>query len=125
MTSWTPDELNEIGAADELRIASRRGDGSLRSPVPIWVVRVGDGVFVRGARGAATGWNRHARDAGAGHVTAGSVDRDTVFEPADPALADAITDAYEAKYAPKHPRQYVDPVVGPDAVPTALRIVPA
>ena len=39
---WTSDELTKIGTAEELRIASLRRDGTLRKPVIIWVVRVGD-----------------------------------------------------------------------------------
>ncbi len=47
MTAWTSDELNEIGKAEELQIASCRRDGTLRHPVTIWVVRVGDDFYVR------------------------------------------------------------------------------
>ena len=32
MTGWTSDELARIGTAEELRIASRRRDGTLRNP---------------------------------------------------------------------------------------------
>lgn len=39
MTTWTDDELAKIGGAEELEIAPWRSDGSLRRPVPIWVVR--------------------------------------------------------------------------------------
>ena len=42
MTTWTNDELNKIGTAEELKIASLRADGTLRKPVIIWVVRFGD-----------------------------------------------------------------------------------
>jgi hypothetical protein len=43
MSEWTGDEPGRIGAAEELRIAPRRRDGSLRTPpVTIWVVRVSD-----------------------------------------------------------------------------------
>ena len=41
MSGWTADELTRIGRADELRIASRRADGSLRPFITIWVVRDG------------------------------------------------------------------------------------
>jgi hypothetical protein len=51
MTTWTDDELNAIDGADEMEIASLRRDGSMRKPVIIWVVRVGDRVFVRSAYG--------------------------------------------------------------------------
>jgi hypothetical protein len=42
MTEWTSDELSKIGAAEELQIESVRRDGTLRTPVTIWVVRHGD-----------------------------------------------------------------------------------
>ena len=41
MATWTHDELDEIGAADELDLASMRHDGTLRRPVTMWVVRDG------------------------------------------------------------------------------------
>ena len=41
-TTWTPDELDRIGAAEELRLTSRRPDGSLRPYVTMWVVRAGE-----------------------------------------------------------------------------------
>ena len=41
MTAWTSDELNKIGEAEELKIASLRRYGALRNSVIIWVVRVG------------------------------------------------------------------------------------
>ncbi|GAA2082485.1 hypothetical protein GCM10009840_18390 [Pseudolysinimonas kribbensis] len=124
--TWSPAELTEIDTEDELRIASRRVDGSLRREVIIWMVRVGDDMFVRAAHGPETGWNRRAHEAGAGHVRIGTaVDRDVLFEPADPALAGAVSDAFEAKYDGRHPREDVDPVVSAESLPTTLRIVPA
>jgi predicted oxidoreductase len=42
MTAWTSVELNKIGQTEELQIASLRSDGTLRKPVIIWVVRLGD-----------------------------------------------------------------------------------
>lgn len=32
MTAWTADELDRIGAAEELQLASLRDDGTLPSP---------------------------------------------------------------------------------------------
>ncbi len=51
MTAWTKDELNKIETAEELQIASLRRDDTLRHPVTIWVVRVGDGLYVRPIHG--------------------------------------------------------------------------
>src|SRR5207245_4037289 len=47
MTAWTNDELEKIGAADEVQLASRRADGTLREPVTIWVVRRSEDLYVR------------------------------------------------------------------------------
>jgi len=51
MTMWTSDELNKIGRAEELQIASLRRDGTLRKPLPIWVIRVDDDLYVRSMNG--------------------------------------------------------------------------
>jgi hypothetical protein len=34
MAAWTSDELDKIGAADELEFASAKRAGTLRKPVP-------------------------------------------------------------------------------------------
>ena len=51
MTMWTSDQLNKFGRAEELQIASLRRDGTLRKPPPIWVIRVGDDLYVRSMNG--------------------------------------------------------------------------
>ena len=58
MTTWTSDELNKIGRAEELQIASLRRDGTLQKPVIIWVVRVGDDLYVRPIHGRTSAWFR-------------------------------------------------------------------
>jgi hypothetical protein len=65
------DELDRIGGAEELQIAARRRDGSLRPPVPIWSVRVDDELFVRSWRGAGGSWYRTAAATHEGHISAG------------------------------------------------------
>jgi hypothetical protein len=47
MSTWMREELDTIGAADEVDIAARRPDGTLRPYATIWVVRVGDRLYVR------------------------------------------------------------------------------
>ncbi len=42
MKAWTNEELKKIEKADELNLSSLRKDGTYRSPVIMWVVRVGD-----------------------------------------------------------------------------------
>jgi hypothetical protein len=123
MNAWNPDELDRIGRADELQIASRRHDGSLPPYVTIWVVRVGDDLYVRSAYGPDSGWYRHARASGEGRIRASGVERDVTFELAEPQVAGTLTAAYHTKYD-SHGAAVVDPVVSPEAEQLTLRLVP-
>jgi hypothetical protein len=51
MTTWTSDELSKIGDSDELGLSSLRHDGTPRTPVTVWVVRVDNDLYVRSANG--------------------------------------------------------------------------
>jgi hypothetical protein len=99
MTAWTTDELDRIGEADELSITTARPDGSLRSWVPIWVVRAGDELYVRSYRGADSAWYRHATQDGAARIRAAGVERDVTVEHPERNTQSAVDDAYQAKYA--------------------------
>ena len=121
--AWTDDELTRIGDADELQIASRRSDGSLRKFVPIWVVRHGDSIYVRAAYGPETGWYRHARAAGEGRIRAGGIERDVGFEDAGSDLDDELHHAFHTKYD-RYGERMVAPVVSDESARLTLRIVP-
>jgi hypothetical protein len=77
--SWTAGELATFGRTEELELATLRDDGSLRPYVTIWVVRAGDELYVRSARGPAGGWYVRALRSGAGRIRAGGLERDVVF----------------------------------------------
>ena len=47
MGAWNETELSTVAGAEELDLASMRPDGTLRRPVTMWVVSVGDDVYVR------------------------------------------------------------------------------
>jgi hypothetical protein len=47
VTAWPADQLDRIGGVQETGLASRRPDGSPRPYVTMWVVRAGDGLYVR------------------------------------------------------------------------------
>jgi hypothetical protein len=99
VTTWTPHALEHLAAADELHIAPRRSDGSLRKPTTIWVVTDGDQVFVRSWRGTDGAWWKTARTTGTGHISVGRIDTDVSFTPVtDPAANDRVDGAYRAKY---------------------------
>src|SRR5919201_94281 len=122
MRDWTAEELDRIGAADELQIAALRPDGSLRPWTTIWVVRVGDDLYVRSRRGRDGGWFRSVLRRPEGRIRAGGLTRDVAFPEPDDADHAAIDQAYRTKYA-RYAGRYVDPMVSPDATAATLRLV--
>ena len=123
MARWTSEELDKIGSADELEIASLRLDGTLRRPVTIWVVRHDDGLYVRSGYGRTAAWFRGTQVRREGRIKAGGVERDVAFEDVDHALDDQIDAAYRSKYR-RYGAQYVDLVVAPEARTTTLKLAP-
>jgi hypothetical protein len=122
MADWTTEELGKIDAADELEIAARGPDGTLRPYVTIWVVRVGDDLFVRSFRGREGAWFRSVLRWPEGRIRAGGVERDVTFAEPGNAGRDAIDQAYRAKYASRYARNIVDPMVSPGAAAATLRL---
>ena len=122
-TTWTSEELSRIGDAEELRIASTRTDGTLRPFVIIWVVRVGDDLYVRSAYGSDNPWFVRAKASGTGRITAGGIEKDVVFAEADASIHEEIDAAYHAKYDRFGPA-IVGTVVGPQTVETTIRLEP-
>jgi hypothetical protein len=122
MPRWTNDELDKIGAAEELQIASVRPDGTLRSPVTIWVVRHGDDLYVRSVNGRTSSWFRGVQGRHQGHIRAGGVDKDVSFVETDD-VNDALDSAYRAKYH-RYAESIVDPITSPAARAATLKLVP-
>jgi len=123
MTDWTGEELSSIASADELRLASRRRDGSLRRPVTMWVVRHGDGLYVRSVKGRTGAWFRGTRARHEGHIRAGGVDKDVYFADAEDGITDQLDAAYRSKYR-RYPGSVVDTVVTPQARSATIKLVP-
>jgi hypothetical protein len=123
MTGWTSDELTKIEAADELEIASIRRDGTLRNLVTIWVVRLGDDLYVRSVNGRTGAWFRGTQVRHEGRIGAGGVEKDVTFVDADESVNDQIDDAYRSKY-----RRYAPSIVGsvltPEARSATINLVP-
>jgi hypothetical protein len=123
MSAWTSDELEKIAAADELQLASEQPDGTLRKPVTIWVVRLGDDVYVRSVNGRTSHWFRGTEDRHQGHVRAGGVDKDVRFVEAGDDVIDEIETAYRTKYQ-RYDASEVDPLFTPNARAATLELVP-
>jgi hypothetical protein len=126
MSGWEEADLEAVGSATELELATRRPDGSLSVFTTMWVVGLEGAAYVRSARGPGGAWYRRALRYGAGRVRAGGVERDVSLEqvPAhDMKLHLALDAAYHAKYDSYGPR-IVGTVVGPDAAAVTLRLDP-
>lgn len=121
MTRWASEELDAIGAADEIDVAARRADGTLRPFTTIWVVRVGDELYVRSYRGRAGAWYQAAWRRPDGRIRAGGLVREVAFEHAIDADESAVDAAYHAKYG-RYGAAYLDPMLAPAARETTLRL---
>jgi len=123
MTTWTNEELTKIGTAEELLIASLRSDGTLRKPVIIWVVRLGDDLYVRSVYGRTSAWFRGTQVRHAGRIQAGGVNKDVTFVDADPDINDQIDAAYRAKYR-RYAESIINSIVSPEARSATIKLVP-
>ena len=123
MPTWTNDELDRIGGADELEIASLQRNGTLTKPVTIWVVRLGADLYVRSYKGRAGSWFRAAQIRHEGRIRAGGVEKDVSFvDETDSDINDRIDSAYRTKYG-RYSSQYVDPMIAADARATTMKLV--
>jgi hypothetical protein len=66
--------------------------------VTIWVVRVGDDLYVRSWKGDHSAWFRSTQDRQAGHIKAGGVGKDVAFVTEADHLNDQIDAACRTKY---------------------------
>ncbi|HEU0165938.1 MAG TPA: DUF2255 family protein [Thermomicrobiales bacterium] len=123
MTAWNNDELTTIGTAEELRIASRRRDGTLRNPVTIWVVRHGDDLYVRSVNGRDAAWFRGTRVSHEGQIRAGGITREVTFVDSDGSLDDQIDAAFRTKYR-RYAARVIESIVSPNARAATLKLVP-
>ena len=123
MTTWTDDDLRRFGDAQEVRIAAMRRDSSLRSPVIVWVVRLGDDLYTRSVNSPDAAWFRGVQARHRGQLSAAGVVADVDFI----ASSDIdVDDQLDAEYARKYGR-YPGPVksiTSPAARSTTLKLVP-
>jgi hypothetical protein len=126
MTKWTSDEVNKIGAAKELQIASLRRDGTLRRPVTIWVVRLGDDLYVRSVNGRTAAWYRGTQVRHEGRIRAGGAEKDVTFvdiADTDRDIQNQIDAAYRIKYR-RYAPNIINSVLSPAARSATIKLVP-
>jgi len=120
---WTSDQLDKVGKAEELQIASIRRDGTLRKPVTVWVVRNGDDLYVRSVRGPSAHWFRGTQEKHEGRIRAGGVQQDVTFVDAGHDLDNEVDAAYRAKYR-RYAGNILNSVLTPEARSTTTKLVP-
>jgi hypothetical protein len=123
VNTWSDHDLRRFAGSTELQLASRRVDGTLRPYTTMWLVRVGDDLYVRSAGGPERPWYQHAISSGTGRIQAGGIEADVTFGQTASDAHEAIDAAYRAKYDRYGPR-IVGSVVGPDAHRVTIQLVP-
>jgi hypothetical protein len=124
MTTWTNDELAKIGVAEELNLSSLQANGVLGKPTTIWVVWVGENLYVRPVNGRSGAWFRGTQVRHQGQIEAGGIRKEVTFVDVEP--SDAIHAEIDAAYREKYSRylQYVPPVLTPKARAATLQLLP-
>jgi hypothetical protein len=121
MTRWASDQLDKVGRAEEVQIASVRRDGTLGKPVTVWVIRHGDDLYVRSVRGKKAHWFRGTQERHEGRVRAGAVQQDVVFVDADHDIDDEVDADYRAKYR-RYAGSILNSVLTPEARATTMKL---
>lgn len=125
MGVWNHEEQIAIADAEELNLQSLGEDGALGKVTIMWVVSVGDDLYVRAVRGPRSEWFRGTQQRHTGRISSGGVEKDVVFVdvPADDPLHAAIDRAYRTKYR-NQPQEWVEPTVTEKARSATLKIEP-
>lgn len=124
--TWSPEQLERIRKADELQIASRRADGTLGRWTPIWVVSVGEHVFVRTWHRRESGWFGQALVSHRACIRVPDLETEVAVEDAGVGTAELRADidaAYRTKYG-RYGQTPVEAMVSAAAAAATLRLSP-
>ncbi len=111
--------LQHLADRQEIDMGFQRRDGAWRS-TPVWIVQVGDELFVRSMNGPTGGWYRRLRAVPDGEVRDGGHVHPVRADPvSDEDTLQAVTHAYERKYADS---PYLQPFKQPGAIGATLRL---
>lgn len=118
---WTSEDLRHLADSRELEIAVARADGGVGRGTPIWVVVVGDEVFVRTWHRRRTGWYGRAVESARASIRVSETAVDVVVAVTGDADAHAVDEAYRAKYGAAGAQS----MVTPEAAASTLRLTRA
>jgi hypothetical protein len=123
MPQWNAAAAAAMTRPQEVQVATRRPDGSLRRPRTIWIVGDDGSVFIRSTNGRGADWFKGAMRGGSGQITANGRTWDVAFhEVTDEAALSQADTGYRTKY-----RQYasiVDHLASPGPRAATLRVDP-
>jgi hypothetical protein len=121
---FDPETLNLLDETQEVRIETRRDEGSPVHRTIIWVVVVDGEVFVRSVRGPNGRWYREMSGNPAGALHAGDRRIPVRAAPAtDAPTTRAVSEAIRSKYERDWPGPTAA-MVRPDVLPTTLKLSP-
>ena len=121
---FDPDTLATLGPIREIELETTSVDGAQTHRTIIWVVTVGDQVFVRSERGSAGRWYREARHTPdiILHARDESIPV-TAVPAADPDTVQRVSDAFTAKYGRRSAASTAAMLL-PHTLETTLRLDP-
>lgn len=96
--TWDTRDARALTARQEVQVATRRPDGTLRRPRTIWIVGHGDRVFIRSTNGPTADWYRGAVSTGQGQIVVGGRLYEVAFVEVSDQDLDLVDGAYRAKY---------------------------
>jgi hypothetical protein len=124
--AWSDDDLDLLGGAGEVEVSSVRGDGSLSRARTVWIVRVGDEVYLRSVNGPDAAWYRSTRSRHQGRIEARGKIRDVTWVDVDAVTQPDIDPAVDAEYARKYrgSASAIAHINSPTARTTTMRVDP-
>jgi hypothetical protein len=115
--------IGRLATEEEVDIETSPAAGRSTRRVTIWIVVVGDEVYVRSVRGPTGRWYRDLQRNPRGILHVGSQALAVRAVPVgDPDTISAVSDAYLRKYAAS---PHAPPMVRDEVLPTTLRLEPA
>ena len=126
MSAWSQDDLDWLGGAGEVQVSSVRRDGSLSRARTVWIVRVGDGLYLRSVNGPDAAWYRSTRTLREGRIEARGVTRDVTWMDVNAAEEPDVNPAVNAAYARKYQGSTaaIAHIISPLARATTMRVEP-
>ena len=123
---WPQEDLDVFGGAGEVKVSSVRRDGSLSRQRTVWIVRVGDELYLRSVNGSEAAWYRSTRSVHQGSLEAHGIARDVTWVDVDSTENPDIDRAVDVEYARKYrgSTSAIKRINSPAARSTTMRVDP-